>query len=177
MKAAQDIILALIMGLIMLIVNADSIFAKFRFYKIYFVLRKSLHRDLGSSVALTMGCLIMHRIFPEAKLPGIALHLSSIAVWIFAGVQANPMVSCGLYLGGKNQMTRVQLMLRVAAQTTGMALALAVFGFWSSFRFPGRGPFHHFFGLESAVSAVATLLVCVGHIRVKEAKASTEKRE
>merc|ERR1719183_2980757 len=149
----------------MLIVNADSIFAKFRFYKIYFVLRKSLHRDLYYAISLTGGCLIAHRYYPEAKLPGIVLHLASLVVYFRSGVQANPMVSCALVMGGKNQMTKIQLLLRVAFQSTGMLLALAVFGFYYSFRFPGRGPFHHFFCLESAISAVAVFLVCVGHIR------------
>eukprot|EP00913_Durusdinium_trenchii_P002727 g2523.t1 len=103
-----DVLIAIILGTLMMIANADFFFSHFRIYKIYVV-----------------GC----------------------------GVQTNPLLSAGLWAGGRNQMTKVQLFLRILAQVAGSVIAFAAFGLYYSFRFPGEGPFSHFLGLESACSA------------------------
>merc|ERR1719263_722442 len=160
----------------MLVVNADTLLAKFRFYKIYFVLRKTLQKDFLYSLLLMGGCLVLHRIFPEATWPGCALHLGAAAAWIASGLQTSPLVSLALYVGGKNQMTRVQLMLRLAAQSVGTFLALSIFGFYYSFRRTWRGPFYKFFCIESFLTAAVVFFGCVGYIRSMEAKHSGEKK-
>eukprot|EP00443_Scrippsiella_acuminata_P121066 CAMPEP_0115663542 /NCGR_PEP_ID=MMETSP0272-20121206/47893_1 /TAXON_ID=71861 /ORGANISM="Scrippsiella trochoidea, Strain CCMP3099" /LENGTH=186 /DNA_ID=CAMNT_0003101891 /DNA_START=149 /DNA_END=709 /DNA_ORIENTATION=+ len=168
LKAFQDVMIALILGAIFAICNADSIFARFRFYKVFIALRKPLQKDCASTVGLSLLCLALHGQWHEARWPGAALHLSSLAAWALYGVQTGPMVSCGIWAGGKNQMTKIQLMLRIIAQATGSVLAFAIFGLYFSFRFPGEGPFSHFFGLESLGAAVVAFIASVAHIRHRE---------
>merc|ERR1711869_179948 len=76
----------------MLIVNADQVFSRFYFYKVYFVLRKTLKRDCFTAMFLMFLCLVLHRVYPEAYLPGIFLHAASVAIFYATGVQTNPMV-------------------------------------------------------------------------------------
>lgn len=168
LKAFQDVLIALILGAIFAICNADSFFSRFRFYKIYIGLRKPLFKDCMSTVALSLFCLAIHGQWHEARWPGAALHLSSLAAWAACGVQSGPMVSCGIWAGGKNQMTKIQLMLRIIAQATGSVLAFAIFGLYFSFRFPGEGPYSHFCGLESLGGAIVAFVASVVHIRHRE---------
>uniref|UniRef100_A0A7S0B5G7 Uncharacterized protein n=1 Tax=Pyrodinium bahamense TaxID=73915 RepID=A0A7S0B5G7_9DINO len=165
LKAMQDVLIAIILIIIMAICNADSLLANFHFYKVFVVFRWALLRDCICAVFLTLGWLGVHGAWPEARAPGILLHLSALAPWVLCGVQSSPVVSCGLWAGGRNQMTKIQLMLRILAQVTGTILAFAVFGLYYSFRFPGEGPFRHFFGLESVCSAGVTFVASVLHIR------------
>ncbi|CAE8592125.1 unnamed protein product, partial [Polarella glacialis] len=106
LKASQDVLIALILGTMMLVGNADFFFSHFRFYKIYFVLRKSLLKDVVGACSLGLGCLAAHGQWPEARSPGAALHLASLAAWVLLGVQTSPLLSAGLWAGGKNQMTK-----------------------------------------------------------------------
>merc|ERR1712039_224107 len=78
-------------------------------------------------------------------------------------VQTNPMVSIGIWLGGKNTMTKIQLMLRFVAQFAGNVLAFCLFGLWYSFRFPGEGPFSHILSVESICAAVITLCAAAAY--------------
>jgi len=174
LKAFQDVLVAIILLCLFAIFNADQIFGNFKFYKIYVILKSALKKDCFGMFVLSLLCLAIHGQWHDARWPGALLHLSTLAAWAASGVQAGPMVSCGLYAGGKNQMTRIQLMLRVAAQATGGALAFAAFGLYYSFRFPGEGPFTHFFGLESLLAAIAVFGASVVSIRHREAKTRTE---
>jgi len=174
LKAFQDVLIAIILGTIMMVANADFFFAHFRIYKNYIVLRRSLFKDVVGAAVLGTGCLALHGLWPDAKGPGIALHLASLAAWVGCGVQTNPLLSAGLWAGGRNQMNKVQLLLRILAQVAGSIIAFAAFGLYYSFRFPGEGPFSHFLGLESACSAGATFLATVAHIRVRDAQSQKE---
>mmetsp|Transcript_72761 Transcript_72761/g.162899 ORF Transcript_72761/g.162899 Transcript_72761/m.162899 type:complete len:205 (-) Transcript_72761:19-633(-) len=165
LKAAQDVMIAIILSIIMVVANADTLFSSFRFYKVFIVFRWALLRDLATAVCLTLAWLLVHGAFPEARAPGVLLHLSALAPWVLCGVQSSPLVSCGLWAGGRNQMTKVQLMLHIAAQVAGSVLAFCAFGLYYSFRFPGEGPFRHFFGLESLAAAAVTFAMSVVHIR------------
>merc|ERR1719498_1285418 len=128
----------------MVIVNADAIFEKFHWYKVYNVLKNVLHKNLYYAFGLTLGCLILHRFFPEAYGPGIALHLVSVATCFITGgqscdahaVQLSPLVTSALYLGGKDPKRTVTLCLYIGFETAGILLAVAIFGFYYSFRFP-----------------------------------------
>merc|ERR1719265_1483881 len=51
----------------MLIVNADHLFSRMRWYKIYVALKKILKQDCASSGSLVLGCLLVHGAFPEAR--------------------------------------------------------------------------------------------------------------
>mmetsp|Transcript_7263 Transcript_7263/g.22740 ORF Transcript_7263/g.22740 Transcript_7263/m.22740 type:complete len:217 (+) Transcript_7263:91-741(+) len=170
LKVAQDVLVAIILLTIMVICNADSLFANFRWYKIYFVLRRSLMKDCASAGSLALACLAVHGVWPDARAPGVALHLASLAAWVTCGLQTSPVVSCGLFVGGRNQMTKIQLMLRILAQVTGGILAFASWGLYYSFRFPGQGPFEHFFSLESVCGAAVTFAASVLHIRARDAQ-------
>merc|ERR1712039_1143242 len=150
------------------IVNADALFAKFRFYKVFIVLRKVLFHDLCSATCLALGCLTVHGFSPEMRAPGIALHVAGLLAYLGGGVQTTPVVSYGLYVGGRNQMTKIQLMLRIGAQVTGNILAFALFGLFWSFRFPGQGPFSHFLGIESLLGAACTFGASVLYIKKKD---------
>ncbi|CAE7213164.1 pppA [Symbiodinium natans] len=174
LKAFQDVLIAIILGTLMMIANADFFFSHFRIYKIYKVLRRSLLKDVIGASALGLLCLSLHGLWPEAKGPGVALHLASLAAWVVCGIQTHPLLSAGLWAGGRNQMTKVQLFLRVLAQAAGSIIAFAVFGLYWSFRFPGEGPFSHFLGLESACSAAVTFAASVAHIRVRDAQAAKD---
>merc|ERR1719401_3140738 len=125
-------------------------------------------QDCFGTAGLSLFCLGLHGQWHDARWPGALLHLSTLAAWAACGVQTGPMVSCGIWAGGKNQMTKIQLMLRIIAQATGSILAFAVFGLYFSFRFPGEGPFSHFFGLESLGAAVVAFVASVAHIRQRE---------
>jgi len=119
LKAAQDVLIAVILGSIMAIMNADLLFARLRIYKIYLVLRKLLLKECLTSAVLSFVCLMLHGMWPEAVAPGILLHISSLAAWVSQGVQTSPVVSSGLWLGGQNVMTKNQLVLHVLAHCTG----------------------------------------------------------
>lgn len=170
LKAFQDVLIAVILGTMMLVANADYFFSHFRVYKIYIVLRKSLLHDVLGATGLGFGCLALHGMWPEARAPGVMLHLASLAAWVACGVQTNPMLSAGLWAGGRNQMTKAQLLLRILAQAAGFVIAFAAFGLYYSFRFPGKGPFEHFLGLESICSAAVTFAASVAHIRARDAQ-------
>mmetsp|Transcript_56598 Transcript_56598/g.131941 ORF Transcript_56598/g.131941 Transcript_56598/m.131941 type:complete len:217 (+) Transcript_56598:56-706(+) len=165
LKAMQDVLIAIIIIILMAICNADSWASHFRFYKVFFVLRWTLFQDCLWATFLTLSWLCVHGAWPEASAPGALLHLSALFPWALCRVQSNPVVSLGLWAGGKNVMTKVQLMLRIGAQALGMILAFAIFGLYYSFRFPGQGPFRHFFGLSSTCAAAATFGLSVCHIR------------
>lgn len=175
LKATQDVLIAMIMMTIMAIVNADALFSKFRFYKVYLVLRKPLGADCQYSFFQALFCLVLHGIWPEARGPGILLHILSFVAWVQYGVQTSPMVTCGIWYGGTNQLTKIQLGLRLAAQWAGGFIAFAMFGLWYSFRFPGEGPFGHIFCLEGAVCAAATFGASILHIRHYEARTLAER--
>mmetsp|Transcript_11405 Transcript_11405/g.17202 ORF Transcript_11405/g.17202 Transcript_11405/m.17202 type:complete len:214 (-) Transcript_11405:121-762(-) len=168
LKAAQDVLVALILGTLFAIANADYLFSHFRFYKIFVVLRKELLKDTVVTGALSLFCLALHYNWHEAAWPGILLQFLTLAVWIATGAQPGPMVSLGIWAGGKNQMTKIQLMLRMVAQTAGNIVAFASFGLYYSFAFPGEGPFSHFFGLESNLAAGLVLIMTVILIRHRE---------
>lgn len=170
MKAFQDVLAAIIMGTIFLIVNADAVFANFKCYKVFVVLRHSLRKDCFSAFALALGCLLLHGAWPDAAAPGVMLHLASLAAWILVGVQTSPVVSCGLWAGGRNQMTKMQLGLRILAQAAGCMIAFAGFALYYSFRLPGEGPFNHFFGLQSMGGAVVTFCATVAQIHAHDAR-------
>lgn len=170
LKQVQDLMVVSFFGIMMIICNADALFSKMKIYKIFIVLRQALLKDCFSAFALVLGCLLVHGVWPEAIWPGIALHPLAIAAWIASGSQVSPLISCGLYVGGRNQMTRSQLHLRVAAQLAGSIMALLAFAFYHSFAPPGEGPFAHFFGMESAVSSFITFASCVGLIKHREGK-------
>mmetsp|Transcript_10630 Transcript_10630/g.31211 ORF Transcript_10630/g.31211 Transcript_10630/m.31211 type:complete len:218 (+) Transcript_10630:65-718(+) len=170
LKVAQDVLVAIILLTIMAICNADTLLSGFRFYKIFVVLRKSLMKDCFSAASLALVCLTVHGMWPDARAPGVALHIASLAAWVACGVQTSPLISCGLWAGGRNQMTKIQLMLRIGAQVTGSILAFAMFGLYYSFRFPGEGPFRHFFGLESTCGALVAFVASVLHIRARDAR-------
>eukprot|EP00441_Pelagodinium_beii_P018328 CAMPEP_0197665714 /NCGR_PEP_ID=MMETSP1338-20131121/60214_1 /TAXON_ID=43686 ORGANISM="Pelagodinium beii, Strain RCC1491" /NCGR_SAMPLE_ID=MMETSP1338 /ASSEMBLY_ACC=CAM_ASM_000754 /LENGTH=186 /DNA_ID=CAMNT_0043244601 /DNA_START=36 /DNA_END=596 /DNA_ORIENTATION=- len=173
LKAFQDVLIAIILGTIMLVANADFFFSHFRLYKIYVVLRHALLKDVVGSATLGLVCLAVHGLWPEASAPWVALHLTALAAWALCGIQANPMVSVGLWAGGKNQMTKAQLLLRILAQAAGSVIAFAAFGLYYSFRFPGEGPFGHFLGIGSACSAAVTFAGSVAHIRVIDAQTAS----
>lgn len=156
LKAAQDFLVCGIMLICVLIANADHIFSGFRWYKIFVVLRVSIQLDCACAITVTGGCLILHALWPDSCLPGVAMHLLAFGMWVFCEFQATPFVSYGLYVGGKNFMTKVQLFLRFGAQIAGMALALLIFALVYSFKFPGLDPFNHFLGWESLLGAVAS---------------------
>eukprot|EP00928_Gymnodinium_smaydae_P074314 TRINITY_DN57370_c0_g1_i1.p2 TRINITY_DN57370_c0_g1~~TRINITY_DN57370_c0_g1_i1.p2 ORF type:complete len:220 (-),score=55.83 TRINITY_DN57370_c0_g1_i1:96-755(-) len=170
LKALQDVLIAIVLLILMGIANADTLFAKLRVYKIYLVLRKALLKDCFSAASITLGCLIVHGMFPSAQAPGVALHLGSLLAWFACGVQPSPLISCGLYAGGRNQMTKIQLMLRIAAQFAGIVLSFALFGLYYSFRFPGEGPFAHIFSVQGAIGAFVAFAASAAQIRMKEAK-------
>jgi len=177
LKAAQDVLIAVILGSIMAIMNADLLFARLRIYKIYLVLRKLLLKECLTSAVLSFVCLMLHGMWPEAVAPGILLHISSLAAWVSQGVQTSPVVSSGLWLGGQNVMTKNQLVLHVLAHCTGNVLAFAVWGLYYSFRFPGEGPFKHFFGMESACGAMVVFLCSVAHIRQTDVRNAAVKNK
>eukprot|EP00811_Abedinium_folium_P007292 NODE_16727_length_980_cov_12.078546.p1 GENE.NODE_16727_length_980_cov_12.078546~~NODE_16727_length_980_cov_12.078546.p1 ORF type:complete len:210 (+),score=27.84 NODE_16727_length_980_cov_12.078546:110-739(+) len=168
LKALQDVLIMTLMSIGMLIYNADSLFAHTRSYKVYVVLKRSLRADCGGATAAALICLLLHGMWPDASWPGAAMHLSSFVLWLAGSTQTSPVLSCGIYLGGKNLMTRSQLRLRVGAQVVGMMLAFAMFGLYYSFQFPGEGPFNHIFGLESCAGAAATFCVAAAHTRWAE---------
>uniref|UniRef100_A0A7S1FFQ3 Uncharacterized protein n=1 Tax=Noctiluca scintillans TaxID=2966 RepID=A0A7S1FFQ3_NOCSC len=168
LKAFQDCLIAIIIGTIMLIMNADVFFSRLRMYKVYFVIKGVLKWDLGVSFAVVLGCLILHGIWPEAYWPGVLMHLLAFGAWIGLKVQASPLLTLGLYFGGRNQMTRTQMILHLMAQVGGITLAFVGFSLWYSFKYPGEGPFHHFFGIGSACAAIAVFLLSVAMIRVQD---------
>jgi|ERR1712194_1006729 len=168
LKATQDVLVTIILLIIFGIFNADALFSNFRFYKIYFVLRKALFRDCMGAAGISLVCLLLHGQWPDASLPGVLHQFSALAAFLVFGVQTGPMVSCGVFTGGKNQMTKIQLMLRIVAQTTGTVLSFATFGLYYSFALPGEGPFNHFFGLESLVSAGVVLGASVFRMKQQE---------
>jgi len=177
LKAAQDVLIAVILGSIMAIMNADLLFARLRIYKIYLVLRKLLLKECLTAAALSFLCLLLHGMWPEAVIPGILLHIASLVAWISQGVQTSPIVSYGLWLGGQNLMTKTQLVLHVMAHCTGNVLAFAVWGLYYSFKFPGEGPFRHFFGVESACGAMVVFLCSIAQARVRDAKGMASKNK
>merc|ERR1712151_220119 len=132
---------------------------------------------MGSAAALSLGCLVAHGMFPEMRAPGVALHIASLAAWAFCNVQTSPVVSCGLWAGGRNQMTKIQLMLRIIAQAAGSVLAFALFGLYYSFRFPGQGPYKHFFGLESICGATITFGASVLYIKRRDAQDDVKREK
>eukprot|EP00929_Paragymnodinium_shiwhaense_P007154 TRINITY_DN111096_c0_g1_i1.p1 TRINITY_DN111096_c0_g1~~TRINITY_DN111096_c0_g1_i1.p1 ORF type:complete len:206 (+),score=49.46 TRINITY_DN111096_c0_g1_i1:92-709(+) len=170
LKATQDILVGIILVTIMAIVNADSLFAKFRIYKVYVVLRKSIRQDCVAAFTSALGCLIFHAFMPDSRAPGIVLHFSALPLWVMYGLQSSPLVSAALYLAGRNQMTKMQLVVRVLAQVAGLVLAFALFGLYYSFRFPGEGPFRHVLSVEGALSGAATFGAVVAHLKMKEGK-------
>jgi len=170
LKKSQDVMVMGFFGIMMLICNADTLFSHTRSYKVFIVLRQALMKDCFGAFALTLACLLAHGVFPEAVAPGIALHPLAVVAWLALGSQVSPLVSCGVYVGGRNQMTRTQLHLRVAAQLAGSMLALLAFAFWHSFALPGEGPFAHFFGLESTISSFLTFAATVGIIKQRDSK-------
>lgn len=170
LKAMQDIIIVSIMLIIFGIVNADALFSHLRVYKVFVVLRRVLLKECICAACCTLACLVAHGIVPEARAPGIALPFLCLAVWAKSGVQVSPVVSLGLWAGGTNMMTKVQMGLRFAAQGAGTALALLAFALFYSFRFPNNGPFEHFLSVEAAC---ATFMVFAGAglvVRRKDAK-------
>lgn len=173
LKAAQDVIIVCIMLLIFGIANADSLFSHLRIYKVFVVLRRVLLKECICATCCTFACLVAHGILPEARAPGIALPFLSLAVWAKCGVQVSPVVSLGLWAGGTNLMTKVQLGLRFTAQFVGTALALLAFALFYSFRLPGKGPFEHFLSLEAAC---ATFMAFAGAaLAVRRKNAATGK--
>lgn len=170
LKKTQDLMVVAFFAIMMLIANADALFSHTRSYKIFIVLRQALYKDCFGAFVTVLGCLLVHGVFPESVAPGIALHPLAIAVWLARGYQVSPLISCGVYVGGKNQMTRTQLHLRVAAQLAGSMLALLAFAFYYSFALPGEGPFAHFFGLESTVSSFFTLVATTQIVKQREGK-------
>merc|ERR1712217_40923 len=150
-----------IMGIIMAICNADYLFSNFRFYKVFIVLRKVLFRDLVSATVLALGCLTLHGFAPDMRAPGVALHIAAFIAYVFGDVQTSPVVSLGLWAGGRNQMTKIQVMLRVGTQITANALAFLLFGLFWSFRHPGEGPYKTFLSLESVSGMVFTFVASV----------------
>jgi len=177
LKVVQDFYVAAIIISVMIIVNADLLFRGFHWYKVFMVLRSSLRKDCGCTVLLAFACLAAHGTWPESVWPGVALHFGSFVVWFFSGKQTSPLVTCGLWAGGKNQMTKVQLMLRVAAQFLGCVIAFAAFGLWYSFRVPGQGPFKHLLSPQSAVGAAVTILGSVVVIKNRDASVEMSLRQ
>eukprot|EP00811_Abedinium_folium_P011602 NODE_20746_length_783_cov_9.193598.p1 GENE.NODE_20746_length_783_cov_9.193598~~NODE_20746_length_783_cov_9.193598.p1 ORF type:complete len:210 (-),score=36.51 NODE_20746_length_783_cov_9.193598:74-703(-) len=176
LKALQDFLIVTIMGIGMLIYNADALFAHTHCYKVYFVLKKRIRADFWGTTAITLLCLLLHGGWPDASWPAVIMHASSFAPWLTSNAQTSPVLSCGIYVGGKNLMTRVQVMIRVGAQLVGMLLAFTIFGLYYSFQFPGEGPFNHIFGLESCASAAATFCAAAAHTRWAQAR-RMRKRE
>mmetsp|Transcript_62987 Transcript_62987/g.99543 ORF Transcript_62987/g.99543 Transcript_62987/m.99543 type:complete len:209 (-) Transcript_62987:39-665(-) len=175
LKAAQDVMLATIMALILLIVNADTLFKGYRFYSVYRVLSKMLHKECYVAGSSMLACLIMHRYFPESKIPGMLFHLAAVVTYLVFGVQTTPMVSGGLLVSGTNQMKTNHFWMHVIAQGVGILLAATLFGFYYSFRFPRQGPFHHFFCWESACASFVPFIAAVAHARRE--KAAVAKKE
>eukprot|EP00927_Polykrikos_kofoidii_P077682 TRINITY_DN74599_c0_g1_i1.p1 TRINITY_DN74599_c0_g1~~TRINITY_DN74599_c0_g1_i1.p1 ORF type:complete len:246 (+),score=40.55 TRINITY_DN74599_c0_g1_i1:65-739(+) len=170
LKAAQDVQVVIILSIIMFICNADSIMGRLRVYKIYLVLKSALRKDCLSASGVALGCLVLHGVWPDARAPGVLLHLAAVAAWVTLGVQTSPLVSCGIYLGGRNQMTKTQMFLRVGAQVVGSVLAFAVFGLYFSFRFPGEGPYRHIVSLESLFSALVAFVASVVLVKRQESE-------
>merc|ERR1712151_641369 len=104
---------------IMGIVNADALFAHFRIYKVFVILRRTLLKDCLAAMSVLLACLIVHGFKPEARAPGVAVHIAALASWALNGVQTSPLVSCALWIGGRNLMTKNQLLLRILAQVAG----------------------------------------------------------
>merc|ERR1719428_1930325 len=63
----------------MLVVNADQVFARTRWYKIFYALRWSLFRDCWASGLLVLACLTAHSYVPDAHAPGVVL-------WLWSGL-------------------------------------------------------------------------------------------
>lgn len=177
LKAMQDVYVSTVLAVILAIVNADTFFAKFKIYKMYMVLRKALFKDFLATALISTCCLITHGQWPETNLPGAILHLAALGVWLGNEVQASPMVSCALYLGGRNQMTRHQLWLRAGAQVCGFLIAFAAFGLYYSFALPGEGPFKHIVSPMSCLSAIGTFGATFGRIRQVEKARDAQKAQ
>eukprot|EP00747_Dinoflagellata_sp_TGD_P162950 gnl/TRDRNA2_/TRDRNA2_181136_c0_seq1.p2 gnl/TRDRNA2_/TRDRNA2_181136_c0~~gnl/TRDRNA2_/TRDRNA2_181136_c0_seq1.p2 ORF type:complete len:213 (+),score=45.22 gnl/TRDRNA2_/TRDRNA2_181136_c0_seq1:96-734(+) len=174
LKAMQDVLLCAIMGFLMLLFNADALFASQRWYKIFVVLRETLKKDCLTTLAIALTCLMAHGVWHEARWPGVAMHIASLLAWVCLGIQTSPLVSCGLHIGGKNIMTKLQLKMRIGAQICGGGLAFCLFGMWWSFKFPGEGPFRHFFGIESFIGAVVTVAGSIANARQRDAKTAAK---
>jgi len=156
LKAAQDIMVAIIIVIMIGIFNADDLFGNFRWFKVYKVLKWSLCNDMCSAAGVTFFFLVVHGFCPDSNAPGALLHLAAVAVWFVKDIHTSPLVTAGIWAGGKNMMTRLQLYLRVAAQVIGAVLSFCVFGLYYSFRFPGIHPFDHMISVVSLISAAAT---------------------
>lgn len=174
LNTIQGLLLLAIGFVVQVISSADILFAQMRIYKVYIILRRALLLDCLSAHLLTLTCLMLHGRWPDARIPGVMLHLFAVLAWASGGVQANPMVSCGIWAGGRNQMTRNQLLLRMVAQMTGTIIAFAVFASYLSFKFPGGGPAvllfacTHIFTSASLASAVVTFATSFLLIRMHD---------
>eukprot|EP00438_Fugacium_kawagutii_P010202 Skav234234 [mRNA] locus=scaffold1464:358427:364196:+ [translate_table: standard] len=171
------------------VANADFFFAHFRIYKNYIVLRRSLLKEQRQTETPSCSHVIsgMHGLWPDAKGPGIALHLASLAAWVGCGVQTNPLLSAGLWAGGRNQMNKAAMwsVARAAARLIGYS-ALGHFAFifqwpglYYSFRFPGEGPFRPVCRLPEPLRTYeivteVTFAATVAHIRVRDAQSQKE---
>merc|ERR1712137_1463724 len=113
--------------------------------KVFVVLRSALKKDFFATFLLALSCLVYHGLRPHESVPGIALHVCSLAIWAFRGAQASPLLSCGIFVGGTNQMKRHELTLRIFSEICGLLLSFAIFGLYYSFRLPGDGPFNILF--------------------------------
>merc|ERR1712217_95964 len=127
-------------------------------------------RDLVSATVLALGCLTVHGFAPDMRAPGVALHIAAFIAYVFGDVQTSPVVSLGLWAGGRNQMTRIQVMLRVLTQLAGNALAFLLFGLFWSFRPPGEGPYKTFLSLESIAGMTLTFGASFLAIKKRDAK-------
>merc|ERR1711862_931025 len=112
LKAFQDVLMCCMAALIMLMFNIDQVLSHFpRIYKSHIALKRQLKKECQWAGSLMFLCLVWHRIFPEAFAPGVAFHIFAIPAYFIVNVQTTPMISCGLWLGEKNRMTKNQLLL------------------------------------------------------------------
>mmetsp|Transcript_57367 Transcript_57367/g.136356 ORF Transcript_57367/g.136356 Transcript_57367/m.136356 type:complete len:207 (-) Transcript_57367:174-794(-) len=171
LKAAQDVLVIVILSGIMLVVNADQLFQNRRWYKVFRVIRKSLTKDFFGAFLVIFSCLVMGGFWAPHVLSAL-----SVAAWAGLGIQVSPMVSCGLYRGGKNQMTTVQLMLRVGTQVAGGLSGLLLLYLLRSW-FPREELFSHshFISPWNAISTLVEYFATYALIRHVETKEAAEK--
>mmetsp|Transcript_5857 Transcript_5857/g.13971 ORF Transcript_5857/g.13971 Transcript_5857/m.13971 type:complete len:207 (+) Transcript_5857:54-674(+) len=173
MKAAQDVLVVTVLGGIMVFVNADTLFQNRRWYKILRVIRKSLMKDFFGAFLVVFTCLVLGGFWAPH-----VLSVLSLAAWAALGIQVSPMVSCGLWCGGKNQMTTVQLLLRVSTQVFGSMAALLLLFLLRSW-FPREELFSHshFISPWNAISTLVEYFATyylIRHVEAKEAAAKTK---
>lgn len=127
MKTSQDVIAALVMALIFFIANLDNMFARYKSYKVFTVLKPSLYAEArGSAVCVAVAVAL------ELSLewsPGWIYPCCAFAIHSWNGRHCHPMLTLGVWAGSPNLLTKKHAIYYIGAQTCGAALSALIVAF------------------------------------------------